>query len=98
MACLAASRFSEFDMSSAQDTARDTASDTAPDITASGTETIEPALSVPFIASMVTLGLLIVVPLFLKNFYVFQLTIIVVYAIAILSLNILTGASGQFSL
>lgn len=75
-----------------------TAQDTAPDITAAGTETAKPALTIPFMASLAMLALLVIVPIFLKNFYVFQLTIIVVYAIAILSLNILTGASGQFSL
>jgi branched-chain amino acid transport system permease protein len=89
MACLAASRFSEFDMSTAQDTAP---------VTAASAATTKPTLTVPLVASLVTLALLIVVPLFIKNFYVFQLTIIVVYAIAILSLNILTGASGQVSL
>ena len=37
-------------------------------------------------------------PLFLKNFLVFQLTLVLVYAIAILGLNLLTGFNGQFSL
>jgi len=44
------------------------------------------------------LVLLIAVPLFVKNFVVFQLTMWLIYAIAILALNLLTGASGQFSL
>ena len=55
-------------------------------------------MTIQLVASLVTLALLIVVPMFMKNFFVFQLTIIVIYAIAILSLNILTGASGQVSL
>ncbi|MCK7474743.1 MAG: branched-chain amino acid ABC transporter permease [Rhodopseudomonas palustris] len=37
-------------------------------------------------------------PLFAKNFVIFQMTIWLIYAIAILALNILTGGSGQFSL
>jgi len=38
------------------------------------------------------------VPLVAKNFLVFQLTLVMVYAIAILGLNLLTGFNGQFSL
>ncbi len=46
------------------------------------------------------LVLLIVLPLpfLVKNFFVFQLTLAMVYAIAILGLNLLTGFNGQFSL
>jgi branched-chain amino acid transport system permease protein len=40
----------------------------------------------------------IVIPLVAKNFLVFQLTLVMVYAIAILGLNLLTGFNGQFSL
>ncbi len=40
----------------------------------------------------------LVPPLFLRNFTVFQLTLVMVYAIAILGLNLLTGFNGQFSL
>src|SRR5438477_4831703 len=43
---------------------------------------------------VVTLAL----PLLVKNFTVFQLTLVLVYAIAILGLNLLTGFNGQFSL
>ena len=39
-----------------------------------------------------------VLPLLVKNFLVFQLTQMMVYAIAILGLNLLTGFNGQFSL
>jgi len=49
-------------------------------------------------ASVVMLALLIVTPLFVKNFIIFQMTMWLIYAIAVLALNILTGASGQFSL
>lgn len=55
------------------------------------------------IASSAWFGIAVVValaiaPLFLKNFVTFQLTMALVYAIAILGLNLLTGISGQFSL
>ena len=46
----------------------------------------------------ITLIALIVAPLFVKNFVVFQMTMVLIYALAVLALNILTGASGQFSL
>src|SRR5207253_8140985 len=39
-----------------------------------------------------------VIPFVLKNFYIFQITLAVIYAIAILGLNLLTGFNGQFSL
>ncbi len=45
-----------------------------------------------------TLAVAVLLPLFLKNFTVFQLTLVMVYAIAILGLNLLTGFNGQFSL
>ncbi|MGA7323164.1 MAG: branched-chain amino acid ABC transporter permease [Rhodomicrobium sp.] len=40
----------------------------------------------------------IVLPFTLKNFVVFQLTMVMTYAIAIIGLNLLTGFNGQFSL
>jgi branched-chain amino acid transport system permease protein len=40
----------------------------------------------------------LVLPFLVKNFYVFQITMALVYAIAILGLNLLTGINGQFSL
>jgi branched-chain amino acid transport system permease protein len=45
-------------------------------------------------------GLLVlaVIPFALKNFYIFQITLAIIYAIAILGLNLLTGFNGQFSL
>ena len=69
-------------------------------------ETVAPAVaadvpnkgSISLIASLVVLALLVVSPLFLKNFIIFQLTMCLVYAIAIMALNVLTGGSGQFSL
>jgi branched-chain amino acid transport system permease protein len=48
--------------------------------------------------SLVVLALLLIVPLLVKNFIIFQLTMLLIYGIAVLALNILTGGSGQFSL
>ncbi len=49
---------------------------------------------------MIGIGIAIVVtlPFLVKNFLIFQLTLAVIYAIAILGLNLLTGFNGQFSL
>src|SRR3954467_6504252 len=48
--------------------------------------------------SLVVLVLLFLVPTFAKNFIVFQMTMLLIYGLAVLALNILTGGSGQFSL
>jgi branched-chain amino acid transport system permease protein len=48
--------------------------------------------------SFVVLILLLAVPLLVKNFIIFQLTMLLIYGLAVLALNILTGGSGQFSL
>ena len=48
--------------------------------------------------SLVILGVLLILPMFVKNFIAFQLTMVMIYGIAVLALNILTGGSGQFSL
>ena len=48
--------------------------------------------------SLVILAVLIVTPMFIKNFIIFQMTMVLIYGIAVLALNILTGGSGQFSL
>ena len=48
--------------------------------------------------SLVILAALLVTPLFVKNFIAFQMTMVMIYGIAVLALNILTGGSGQFSL
>jgi len=49
-------------------------------------------------ASLLMLAGLLLVPLFVKNFIIFQTTMLLVYGLAVLALNILTGGSGQFSL
>jgi branched-chain amino acid transport system permease protein len=45
-----------------------------------------------------SLVVLAAVPFVMKNFYIFQITLAIIYAIAILGLNLLTGFNGQFSL
>lgn len=44
------------------------------------------------------LALAAAVPFVARNFLIFQLTMVMIYAIAILGLNLLTGFNGQFSL
>lgn len=48
--------------------------------------------------SLIVLLVMLVVPLFVRNFVIFQITMVLIYGIAVLALNILTGGSGQFSL
>ncbi|MBV8925394.1 MAG: branched-chain amino acid ABC transporter permease [Bradyrhizobium sp.] len=48
--------------------------------------------------SLVVLAVLLLVPLVVKNFVIFQMTMLLIYGLAVLALNILTGGSGQFSL
>jgi branched-chain amino acid transport system permease protein len=45
-------------------------------------------MTLGFGTSLVVLALLIIVPMFLKNFFVFQLTMLLIYALAVLALNI----------
>jgi branched-chain amino acid transport system permease protein len=56
------------------------------------------AMTLGYGSSLVMLALLIAAPLFVKNFIIFQLTMLLIYGLAVLALNILTGGSGQFSL
>jgi branched-chain amino acid transport system permease protein len=44
------------------------------------------------------IALLLLLPFAVKNFFVFQITLALIYSIAILGLNLLTGFNGQFSL
>jgi branched-chain amino acid transport system permease protein len=45
-----------------------------------------------------TVAILVVLPFVLRSFYVFQVTMVLIYAIAIIGLNLLTGFNGQLSL
>src|SRR5205823_9443418 len=44
-----------------------------------------------------TVVVALVIPFVLKSFFVFQLTQVMIYGLAILGLNLLTGFNGQFS-
>jgi branched-chain amino acid transport system permease protein len=56
------------------------------------------SMTLGLVTTLVIFALLVIVPLFVKNFIIFQMTMWLIYSIAILALNILTGGSGQFSL
>ncbi len=51
-----------------------------------------------WLGAAVLLAVLLVLPFLVKNYRVFQFNLVLVYAIAILGLNILTGFNGQISL
>jgi branched-chain amino acid transport system permease protein len=56
-------------------------------------------LTIPqLLAWIVGLAVVVLMPFFLKNYVVFQFTLVWIYAIAVLGLNILTGYNGQISL
>ncbi len=58
----------------------------------------KPFLTFDRIAMIVLLVIAVAIPFTSKNFFIFQMTQLMVYAIAILGLNLLTGINGQFSL
>ncbi len=66
--------------------------------TAAGAAASKKSMTIGTVATIIVLALLVITPLFVKNFIIFQMTMWLIYAIAILALNILTGGSGQFSL
>ena len=51
-----------------------------------------------WIGGIVTLVALCLLPFLVKNYRVFQFNLVIVYSIAVLGLNILTGFNGQISL
>ena len=51
-----------------------------------------------WVAGAVLLIALLLLPFFVKNYRVFQFNLVLVYAVAILGLNLLTGFNGQISL
>ncbi|WP_342723554.1 branched-chain amino acid ABC transporter permease [Bradyrhizobium sp. B097] len=75
---------------------------TADEVVAESHQAVEPvpkrAMTMSSITSIVVLLVLLAVPLFAKNFIIFQLTQLLYLGLAVLALNILTGGSGQFSL
>jgi branched-chain amino acid transport system permease protein len=62
----------------------------------SGIAIIRPSTRQILIVTAIVLGL--IAPFVLSGFLVFQLTLVMVYGLAILGLNLLTGFNGQFSL
>ncbi len=50
------------------------------------------------LAIAAALAVALVIPFFFKSFVIFQLTLVMIYGLAILGLNLLTGFNGQFSL
>src|SRR5207253_11226899 len=55
------------------------------------------ALGRPVVIAAAVIAALLI-PLFVRSFVAFQLTQVMIYALAILGLNLLTGYNGQFSL
>ncbi|WP_424631628.1 branched-chain amino acid ABC transporter permease [Bradyrhizobium sp. SYSU BS000235] len=53
---------------------------------------------ISIVAGLCLLAAAAALPFALSSFYIFQLTMILIYAIAIMGLNLLTGFNGQFSL
>lgn len=51
-----------------------------------------------WVGGLVVLAVLLVLPFLFKNYRVFQFNLVLVYAVAILGLNMLTGFNGQISL
>ena len=51
-----------------------------------------------WIGALALIALAIALPFALSNYHVFELTMVMIYAIAVLGLNILTGYNGQISL
>jgi branched-chain amino acid transport system permease protein len=54
--------------------------------------------SLALVGGIVVIVALVCLPFLVKNYRVFQFNLVIVYAIALLGLNILTGYNGQFSL
>ncbi len=53
------------------------------------------AMTLGYGTSLVVLAALILTPLFVKNFIIFQMTMLLIYGLAVLALNILTGGSAS---
>jgi branched-chain amino acid transport system permease protein len=51
-----------------------------------------------WVGALALIALALALPFFLSNYHVFELTMVLIYAIAVLGLNILTGYNGQISL
>ena len=74
------------------DAALDAAIDAAPAVASQKHQSIGNAIL------LVLVAIAVAAPFILQGFIVFQITMVFVYAIAIMGLNLLTGFNGQFSL
>ena len=72
--------------------------DAAPAIRTPAVGRPRPGTATLWIGGALLLLALMALPFLLKNYRVFQLTLVLIYAIAVLGLNILTGYNGQISL
>jgi branched-chain amino acid transport system permease protein len=74
--------------------------DTKPAVVSARADTIAGIPLTTWSRSIVIAGLIVALqlPFAIKNFLIFQLTLALIYAVAILGLNLLTGFNGQFSL
>ena len=70
----------------------------APSASQTPAASLRPASQLSWRVGLALLALAAILPFFLKNFVVFQITMVMIYAIAIIGLNLLTGFNGQFSL
>ena len=57
-----------------------------------------PSTPLPWIRLILGLGAACALPFFITNYHVFQASMVLTYAIALVGLNILIGYSGQISL
>jgi branched-chain amino acid transport system permease protein len=89
MVCSAALLFSEFEMAAVLETVVQT-----PAFSVLSRKYMTLSRSI----SLILLVAMLLIPIFVKNYVIFQLTMMLIYAIAIIALNLLTGGSGQFSL
>src|SRR5215470_18817029 len=64
----------------------------------SGGQSKSSTASWQWLGGLVLIALAAALPFALSNYHVFELTIVMIYAIAVLGLNILTGYNGQISL
>ncbi len=67
-------------------------------VATAGSGTSAKGLNISSAASLAVLAGLLLLPFLLGGFQVFQINLMLIYAIAILGLNLLTGFNGQFSL
>ncbi|QDZ00347.1 branched-chain amino acid ABC transporter permease [Nitratireductor mangrovi] len=67
---------------------------TTPAQRAAAARTLSPGTAL----SLLLLAVMVLCPFFISGFQVFQLNLMLIYAIAIMGLNLLTGFNGQFSL